>query len=824
MGRDREVALLADLLTRVEEGSGQVVGIVGEAGIGKSRLLHEFRARLAAERVTFLTGRCLAYGGTVPYLPILDIVRDTFGLLPSDELPATTTKLQTGLDRLGATSAEALPLLLHLLGFKRGTEALAGQSPQALQSRTVEVLKDIGLRGGRRQPIVCAVEDLHWIDDASEAVLATLAESLAASRVLLLATYRPGFKPPWAGRSYASQISLARLSRDESLAVLETVVPGAVLSEDLAQRIARRAEGVPFFLEELARAATETPAAGATMPDTIEGALVARLQHLPSDDLELLQVAAVVGQDARGPILATAAGRAEPEIQPALTRLQAAEFLRVTVDDLGPTYTFKHSLTHESAYRSLPEPRRKSLHAATAAALEALAPEIAERRPEMLAHHLTEGDRLDVALPYWLRAGQLAGQRSANVEAIAHLTRGLALIDRLPAGQPWVQQELLLRLTLIRAQAAHHGYAADEVGTTLARVRVIADELGESPELMPVRYGLWLFYLSRAQLGAAEETADRMLAAARRQPEGPLAVAANVASGVARFYRGDLATGRERLERAVSLHRPEYAPIQAAAYGQDLGTGGAGYLAWMLALAGEPDRALAVVERALTDARRGRHAFSIALVLLAMGLVSCERREPARAARAGEELLELSREQGFRFFISLGLGFCGWAAFAEGDRSRGLDLMREGVETYRAANQLVGLRLGVQLAEALAESGGLHEALAVIEERLAHSEATGDRALVSELHRIRGGALSHRNPHDPAAETALLTALTLAEGQGAGLLALRAATALVRHQQRNGGRAPAIDTLRGIHSRFREGLELPDLIQARVLLDHDRPR
>ena len=478
------------------------------------------------------------------------------------------------------------------------------------------VLKEVWLRGGRRQPVVLAIEDLHWIDDSSEAVLTAVAEALAASHELLLVTYRPGFTPPWTGRSYASQIALARLSKDESLAVLQTVVPGAVIAEDLAERIAGRAEGVPFFLEKLARATLEarptggtTPdAAGAEMPETIEGVLVTRLQRLPADDLDVLQVAAVGGQDVRVPILAAAAGRSEAEIQPSLGRLQAAEFVRLVLDDLGVGYAFKHALTHEVAYRSVPEPRRKSLHAATAATLERLAPDIAERRPEILAHHFTEADRPDAALPYWLRAGQLAVQHSANVEAIAHLSRGLSLVNRLPVGQPWIQQELMLRLTLTRAQAAHHGYAADQVGTNLTRVRVIADELGESPDLMPVRYGLWLFYLSRAQLDAANELADRMLAAARRQPPGPLDVAANVAGGVSRFYLGDLVGARERLEQAVALHKPEYAPIQAAAYGQDLGVGGAGYLGWVLALAGEPDRALAMVERALGDVRRGRHA------------------------------------------------------------------------------------------------------------------------------------------------------------------------------------------------------------------------
>jgi DNA-binding NtrC family response regulator/tetratricopeptide (TPR) repeat protein len=820
VGRDRDLAMLQDRLARAEEGHGQVIGILGEPGVGKSRLLREFRLGLGRERATFLTGRCLPNASAVPYLPIVDLVRNAFGIAETDSVDTVADKLHAGLHDLDMTSASAAPLLLHLLGYRRGTESLVGQSPEAIRTRTLDLLRQLMLLVGRRRPIVCTLEDLQWADQSSEDVLATLVDSVPSSRVLLLATYRQGYHPPWLGKSYASQLALDRLTQEESLAVLESVLPAGPLPSPTVQRIIARAEGVPLFIEELARAVVEgvadTP--DGSVPDTIEGVLAARLDRLGEGDRELLQVASVIGRSVSVAILEAVSHQPEADLLTALARLRSGEFLYEMPSAFGSMVTFKHALTHEVTYRSLPEARRRRLHGDVAAAIGRLAPETAERRPEVLAYHYTQAGQAHEAIGYWHQAGQRAIQGSANAEAVAHLTTGLSLLETL-AGIRRTQQELGLRLSLITALGATRSYGAPEVEESLARVRALVDELGDAPELTPVRFGLFRFYLSQAEIVTALEFAAHVLAAGERQGDDGLRSAGHVAVGVCRFYLGEYVRATAHIERSLALFRPSHGAHQLVAYGQHLGVGARGYLAWFATVMGQFDRGAEEASRAIIMAREVGHQFTLALALGTVGMVDGERGDAERLAQRGEELLSVSREQGFQFFIAIGLYFTGWAALLTGDRLRAVALMREGADVYRAAHQRVGLRLRAQLAEGLLEIGEVDEALRIIDEGLTQADHAREGAAVPELYRVRGRALDLRIPGDPAAEASLQQALALARAQGAWLHALRAATELVRLGRRRGGPSAGEASLREVYERFTDGFDLPDLRAAHALLE-----
>ena len=242
VGRERELATLHDLLARAEDGHGQVVGILGEPGVGKSRLLHEFQQGLERGRAAYIEGRCLSYGNTMPYLPIIDIVRTSFTVLDTDTPEVMIQKVHAGLQVLGVELETVAPYLLHLLGCKGGVEAVVGLSPQAVKVRTMEALRQTAIAGSRERPIIFAVEDLQWIDQTGEEALASLAESLAGCPIMLIATYRPGYRPAWLERSYATQIGLNRLTRANSMAVLRSVVPEEELPPHLAQVILSHAK------------------------------------------------------------------------------------------------------------------------------------------------------------------------------------------------------------------------------------------------------------------------------------------------------------------------------------------------------------------------------------------------------------------------------------------------------------------------------------------------------------------------------------------------------------------------------------------------------
>jgi class 3 adenylate cyclase/tetratricopeptide (TPR) repeat protein len=374
VGRQRELVALHALLTQAEGGQGQVVGVVGEAGLGKSRLLEEFRLRLQGQAVTYLEGRCLAYGQQMPYLPVLEFLRQQCGIAEAGAPATISMKVRSTLQEVGMDPEAGAPWLLQLLGVPLETEPSTMPSPETIRLRTFATLQQLSLHASRQRPLILVVEDLHWIDATSEAWLVSLVDRMANAPILLLTTYRPGYRPCWMDKSYATQIALPRLTPQESQYVVQAVLHTAPLADAVLQEILEKGAGNPFFLEELARAAVESGAHGPTLvvPDTVQAVLAARVDRLTPEAKQLLQTAAVIGIDVPGAPLQAIMGWPEETVRQGLSHLQAAEFLYET--RLGPEvdYRFKQALTHEVAYGSLLQERRRRLHVRTVEALETL--------------------------------------------------------------------------------------------------------------------------------------------------------------------------------------------------------------------------------------------------------------------------------------------------------------------------------------------------------------------------------------------------------------------------------------------------------------------
>ena len=304
VGRDREIADLTEALEHAKSGRGQAIGIVSEPGMGKTRLLREFREHVAGRDVSFLEGHCLSYGSAIPYLPILDILRATCRMAESDTPDTAVAKVRAAVAGAGMDAEASASYLLHLLGLKEETGPLASLTAETIQSRTFETLRQLCLRGSRRRPLVFIIEDLHWVDRTSEDFIALMAESLAGVAILFIATYRPGYSPAWINKSYATQIALRSLSENGGLAIVRDLLRGKEASEPLAREIVARGEGNPLFLEELARAVGERGGAAATVPETLQDVLAARIDRLPEDTKRLLQLASVIGREFSQPLLA----------------------------------------------------------------------------------------------------------------------------------------------------------------------------------------------------------------------------------------------------------------------------------------------------------------------------------------------------------------------------------------------------------------------------------------------------------------------------------------------------------------------------------------
>jgi class 3 adenylate cyclase len=376
-GRQRELAVLDDLLARVLRGQGQVVGLIGEPGIGKSWLLAAFQQRLPERPVTVLEGHCRAYDRFLPYGPVRDLLRHQCGLSTTSALEVVATSVTQLLRTVDLPPEDSASSLLQLLGSPATVEPLVQLTPEVIKERTFATLRQVHLRSSQQQPLLLVVENLHWIDPTSEAYLASLVEQLAGTHLLLLTTYRPGYRPLWMDKSYATQLTLPPLTREESATVVRAVLPPERSAEPLVQRVLARAAGNPLFLEELAHAVREQGDLGADtpVPETIQAVLAARIDHLPPEAKHLLQTAAVIGTEVPVPLLAAIAELPEAALHRNLAHLQAAEFLYETRLVPERVYTFKHALTHEVAYSSLLLEQRRLLHARIVKAIEALAPE-----------------------------------------------------------------------------------------------------------------------------------------------------------------------------------------------------------------------------------------------------------------------------------------------------------------------------------------------------------------------------------------------------------------------------------------------------------------
>ena len=824
VGRDRELSQLDDLLSEVERGRGQIVGVVGEPGVGKSRLLYEFSEGVGRERAAYLEGRCASHGSHTPYLPIIHLLHQAFGATEVDDPATIAGKARRTVDGLGLPGESMVPYLLQLLGVRASADHVAAHlTPEAVRDRTLDALRQVMIAASQQRPMIIAIEDLQWIDATSAHSLMALADSIAASRILMLATYRQGYQPAWLGKSYATQLVVRRLSPGDSARIVEAMT-GPAVSREIAEALIAKAEGIPFFLEELVRALADRPAgaAPAAIPGTIQEAITARVDRLHAADRAVLEAACVLGKEGPVALLRAVSGLPDPDFSSALARLQLTEFLRETRVVPFAEYAFTHVLTQEVAYRNLAADRRRALHTAAADATQQLVPHTVERRPELLAHHLTEAGLVGPAIQHWHRAGRLAIQRSANAEAVVHLTKALTLLEARTDDADRATLEVAVQLSLVTALIAIRGYAATEVGQHLARARSLVERLGESPQTFFVRWNLWRFYISRADFRVAEELAAELLRAGEVQADATATLNAHVATGVNKFYLGEFGLARDHLNRALHLYRQGRNPQQVPMYGQDMGTAAQGFLGWTLAVTGDLDAAAQEATRAVALAKEIAHPFSLALVLLAAGEVYQLRREPGLVDSVGRELLDLARDHAFTLFHAFGLMFSGWARATRGDLPDGLSMMQQGANLFRSLGQRIGLAHRAHLAEILIAHGSLDASLAVLGDALRQSEDTGEGAFMAELHRLRGEALRQRARSEDA-EASLRSALAVATRQGAWLFALRAASDLVQLSAERG--SPVTEdfaVLNEIVTRFSPSVESSDVATARSLLGEHR--
>jgi predicted ATPase len=511
----------------------------------------------------------------------------------------------------------------------------------------------------------------------------------------------------------------------------------------------------------------------------------------------------------------------EMTLQQALVRLVEAELLYQRGMPPQATYIFKHALIQDAAYQSLLKSTRQQLHQRIVQVLEARFPETAETQPELLAHHYTEAGLWEQAIPYWQRAGERALQRSANLEAVSHVTRGLEVLTALPETHERVHQELALQLTLGPALAATKGQQAPETERTYARACELARQVGDTPQRFPALWGFWYAQMGRGPLQRAWELGEEFLGLAQQQRDSLLLVEGHRMLGNTAWWQGELAQAYAHVKAALALYDPERHRAQAVRYGQDSGVMCGLLEALILWMLGYPDQALRSMEEMLVLARRQAHPLTLAVALLWSAMLHQLRREPQTAQAQTEAERALCAEQGFLWYGAWGLLPQGWALMAQGQVAEGLAQMREAIAAYRATGGQGALPWFLApLAEACGKAGQSAEGLRALEEALETVQTKKVYLYESEVYRLKGELPLQQSTAQPGeAEEHLQQALAVARRQQAKSLELRASMSLARLWQQQGRRVEARELLVPVYGWFTEGFDTADLQEAKALLE-----
>jgi class 3 adenylate cyclase/predicted ATPase len=832
LGRQEELELLLRRWEEVKRGEGRVVLVTGEPGIGKSRIARAFRDRLSPDPHKPLSYFCSPHHQDSALYPQIIQLTRAAGIERDDTTEVKLDKLQSLLLQSSGNIAQDMPLFAALLSIPGGDRyPLPDMTPQRRKQRTLAALLDHMKRLAIRQPILMVYEDLHWVDPTSLELLSLAIEKIADQPILLLATTRPKFSPPWPNYRYTSTLSLNRLDRSDGEALIEGLTRGKSLPPEVVNQIISRTDGVPLFIEELTKTVLESgllreaadhfelkgPLPPLAIPSTLHASLLARLDRLAAVK-DVAQIGAVIGREFSYPLIAAAAAIPENVLRDGLAQLVAAELIYQRGIPPNATYQFKHALVQDTSYASLVGSRRRQLHAQIAKALEEQFPDVVASEPEVLAHHFTAAGLTERGIFFWQRAGQQASDRSANVEAAAYFKVGLELLQQLSDTPARVHQELALQIGLGAALIVTKGHASTEVERCCLKARELCLQVGETPELAPTLFGLWRFYIVRTRLKTARELGETLLRLAEHDPS--LSVVAHCALGATAFYSGVLVDSRQHLEEAIQRYTPNLRSGPAFRIGRDPGVGCLMYAGWALWILGFPDQAAARMHEGNMMAGELSHPFTLAFARFWAAGLSQMRRDVTAVLERAEATLALAAEHGFPHWAALGATMRGWALAMRDRSEEGMAQLGQGIADWRAtgATLVVPYVLTLQ-AEAASLLGHIEEGFRSLDDAQTVLEQHEDRWWEAEIYRLRG-VLLLQQPIAPEveAEAWLRRALDVAQSQQAKSLELRAATNLAHLWHAQGKHSMARDLLSPVYRWFGEGFDTIDLKEAKALL------
>jgi TOMM system kinase/cyclase fusion protein len=823
VGREQELSLLLDRFEQVCEKRGQVIWISGEPGIGKSRLVHRLREALRERPHTWLECRSSPYTKSSALFPLIEMAEQAFGFGVGSPTEEKLARLERGLVGVGLEPAAALPLVASLLSVRLPSNyAPLEISPQLQRQKTLDALLTWVLALSERQPLVLLVEDLHWIDPTTLEWLGLLIGQCPMASILLILTSRPEFAPPWPRREHVLSIGLGRLRGREAKRLVVEALGKAAIPEALVDQIATRSDGVPLFVEELAKGALESSGALADwdVPTTLQDSLVARLDRL-GEAKPVAQLAAAIAREFPYALLASVAPMSETALRDGLDRLVEAELLYQRGQPPDATYIFKHALVRDAAYQLLLDSQRKELHGRIADALGTRFGDRVAREPEVIAWHCEQAGRIAQAIGHYQRAGERAAQRWAHNEAIQHLRKALDLLGKLPEDDECHQKEIEVRLTLAGPLAALRGYEDPEAVASCARTEALCDRIGSGPHQLRPLLGLMLYHFNRGHLIGAREYAEALLRIAEPLDVPGLLIAGYVIRGTAGIRSVPLPEVCQDFEKAIAIARKAELPPPVGAF--EIDALAVAYSSYAIALvaAGKLDSARLACERAIERGHALAHPRTLASALAGCAVAHLLMDDPERTRALAEECLKESHGHGFHTVEAATMVREGWARVRLGDLD-GIAAVEEGEALASTSGTLGGLsQLHFEAADAYQRAGLTARALEALERGAQVSERTGESMAIPQVAMIRARILLQSSSGTHAeAERLLLESLDGFERLQSPWWALEPALLLARIALQTGNK---IDEARARlvqqYAAFTEGFETARLREARALID-----
>jgi predicted ATPase len=779
VGRQQELLALQQALQQAGAGHGQVVALVGEPGVGKSRLVYEFVHSHYTPGWLVLESASVSYGKATPYFPVIDLLKRYSHVDDGDDTRTIRAKVTGQVLTLDETLQDAVPALLSLLDALPEDNAFVQLDPPQRRQRTLDALKRVVLRESQVQPLLLVFEDLHWIDSETQALLDSLVASLPTARLLLLVNYRPEYQHGWGNKTYYTQLRLDPLPPVSADALLQALLGDDASLAPLTPLLIPRTEGNPFFLEESVRTLVETGllvgAPGAyrlaqpldtfQVPATVQAVLAARIDRLPPEEKRLLQTAAVIGTEVPMPVLQAIAELPEAAFHHGLAHLQAAEFLYETRLFPEHAYTFKHALTHEVAYGGLLQERRRVLHARIVEVLETLAGDRVTEQVERLAHHALRGELWAKALTYCWQAGDKALTRSANREGVACFEQALAALQHLPESRATREQAIDLHLALGLA-LQQRGEPAQKLDH-LRAAETLAEALHDQRRLGRIYSAMTNTLWGMGDNACALAYGQRALALAATLGDFRLQAEAN-------FFLGQVYYGLGDYRQAMDLLRQNVASLQGDLLQERTGTPGPtaafsrARLVWCLAEVGEFPEGMVRSAEAIRIAEASNYPYCLIAVHFAAGYLYLRQGDLPQAISMFERCVALSQDLHLPAWFSASISILGYGYALEGRAAEAVLLLEQARE-HAAAGRFVSFHSATIAwqSESALLVGRLDDALTLAEQALAMYRKRKERGHEAWALRLLGDIATQRQPPEvETAEASYRQALALAEELG----------------------------------------------------------